>query len=640
MLTVARPARRGRHPGDRREQGRPAQVARPPPAGAVSSCTRPATSWRPGSTCWSASRSPRRPPRSSRATTPTPRSAPTSTSRTSSRTAHDPGGGIPPILPGPRARCSPRSRSACAAATSPARPARRCSTRRRPAQARCRSECKKTKYDGQPGLHGPQRRCPAATAARRPAGDLLGLPGLPAASSAALARATLSTQRRRRRAAPERRRALRRPVMTRGVRIRIAAFLVLSAVGIVYIAGTYLGFVDRVLGRGITVHATLPTSGGLFEGSEVTYRGVKIGKVSRDDGDRRRASPSTSRSRTAPSCPMDSPMYVHNLSAVGEQYLDFEPPDDKGPYAEDGDTLARRRGVAAGRRGRPAGRARPVRRARSTRRTSRPWSASSARCSTTPASRCSGCSTTAARSSTRRRRTPTRPIALLDHGHDGAAAPSRARARTSARFSRDLRSLTDALAEQRRGPASRSSTARPAPPASSTRCCRTSSRRCRCCSATRSASTRSWSRTSPASSSCWSTYPRTISAGFTGTPGDGYGHVNLQLDYSQPPCTAGLQAAQRVAAAERPLRRPDLPGPVHSRPAVRHARLRRTRPARPATRPRARLYRVVVRPARPASSTARSTRNGNPVRFVDQGNLSILGDDAWKWLLVGPVTSR
>ena len=30
-------------------------------------------------------------------------------------------------------------------------------------------------------------------------------------------------------------------------------------------------------------------------------------------------------------------MYVHNLSAVGEQYLDFEPPDNKGPYAEAGD---------------------------------------------------------------------------------------------------------------------------------------------------------------------------------------------------------------------------------------------------------------------------------------------------------------
>ena len=52
-----------------------------------------------------------------------------------------------------------------------------------------------------------------------------------------------------------------------------------AAIGIVYVAGNYLGLVDKALGRGITVHATLPTSGGLFEGSEVTYRGVTIGEV-------------------------------------------------------------------------------------------------------------------------------------------------------------------------------------------------------------------------------------------------------------------------------------------------------------------------------------------------------------------------
>ena len=57
--------------------------------------------------------------------------------------------------------------------------------------------------------------------------------------------------------------------MRHSVKFRIAAFLTLSAVGIVYIAGSYLGFVDRILGRGITVQATLPDSGGLFEGSEV-----------------------------------------------------------------------------------------------------------------------------------------------------------------------------------------------------------------------------------------------------------------------------------------------------------------------------------------------------------------------------------
>lgn len=32
--------------------------------------------------------------------------------------------------------------------------------------------------------------------------------------------------------------------------------------------------------------------------------------------------------------------------------------------------------------------------------------------------------------------------------------------------------------------------------------------------------------------------------------------------------------------------------------------------------------------------------NGDPVRFLDQGNLSIMGGDAWKWLLVGPVAPR
>src|SRR3954452_19823335 len=126
--------------------------------------------------------------------------------------------------------------------------------------------------------------------------------------------------------------------MTRGTRIRIAAFLVLSAVGIVYITASYLGVMDRVLGRGISVHATLPTSGGLYVGSEVTYRGVKIGKVSAmhatADGVRLDLA-----LQDGTKLPEDAPMYVHNLSAVGEQDLDFDPADDKPPSAENGDTL-------------------------------------------------------------------------------------------------------------------------------------------------------------------------------------------------------------------------------------------------------------------------------------------------------------
>ena len=69
--------------------------------------------------------------------------------------------------------------------------------------------------------------------------------------------------------------------MTRGIRFRLLAFVILSAVGVTYVTASYLGLVDRITGRNITVTATLPTSGGLFEGSEVTYRGFKIGEVSR-----------------------------------------------------------------------------------------------------------------------------------------------------------------------------------------------------------------------------------------------------------------------------------------------------------------------------------------------------------------------
>ena len=61
--------------------------------------------------------------------------------------------------------------------------------------------------------------------------------------------------------------------MRRGIQIRLIAFVLLSVTGMAYVGASYLGFVDQVLGRGYTVHVTLPQSGGLFEGSEVTYRG-------------------------------------------------------------------------------------------------------------------------------------------------------------------------------------------------------------------------------------------------------------------------------------------------------------------------------------------------------------------------------
>lgn len=194
--------------------------------------------------------------------------------------------------------------------------------------------------------------------------------------------------------------------MSRGVRIRLAVFVVLSAIGITYVAATYLGIVDRATGRNIEVTATLPGSGGLFEGSEVTYRGVKIGRVSRMTPTEEGVEVGISLEEDT-KLPVDSEIFVHNLSAVGSSTS----------------TSSRRRTRRrTPRTARPSS-ARPTR-SRSTRVTSSSTSTGSstpsttrtcgsrsrswACCSATPAATSSACSTTARSSSPRRRSTPTR----------------------------------------------------------------------------------------------------------------------------------------------------------------------------------------------------------------------------------------
>ena len=126
--------------------------------------------------------------------------------------------------------------------------------------------------------------------------------------------------------------------MTGAVRKRLIAFVVLSAVGVFYASANYRGLVDKLLGRGYYVTAELPGTGGLYEGSLVTYRGVKIGKVASMAPKGEGVSVRLDLLDEA-RIPKGSPVFVHNGSAVGEQYLDFEPASDEGPYLDEGDTI-------------------------------------------------------------------------------------------------------------------------------------------------------------------------------------------------------------------------------------------------------------------------------------------------------------
>ncbi|MDQ0377569.1 MlaD family protein [Amycolatopsis thermophila] len=128
-------------------------------------------------------------------------------------------------------------------------------------------------------------------------------------------------------------------MLVRKTRIQLVAFLVISVVAIVYALIRFAGL-GQVFGQtGYTVKLDLNSSGGIFTGAEVTYRGFNIGKVGqlRLTADGLQAdleiSPDT------PQVPANLQAVIANRSAVGEQFVDLRPVADGGPYLQGGSVI-------------------------------------------------------------------------------------------------------------------------------------------------------------------------------------------------------------------------------------------------------------------------------------------------------------
>jgi phospholipid/cholesterol/gamma-HCH transport system substrate-binding protein len=128
-------------------------------------------------------------------------------------------------------------------------------------------------------------------------------------------------------------------MLTRFVRNQLIIFTIASIVGVAVMVFGYMQ-VPTLLGIGrITVKLELPATGGLYRFSNVTYRGVQVGKVTgvelTDTG-----AEATLRLDTSPKIPADLQAEVLSVSAVGEQYVDLRPRTDSGPYLQDGSVIA------------------------------------------------------------------------------------------------------------------------------------------------------------------------------------------------------------------------------------------------------------------------------------------------------------
>ncbi|AGL36553.1 MCE family protein [Mycobacterium avium subsp. paratuberculosis] len=130
-------------------------------------------------------------------------------------------------------------------------------------------------------------------------------------------------------------------MLTRFVRIQLTIFALASVVAMAFMFFQYMQ-VPTLLGIGkLTVTLELPDTGGLYRFSNVTYRGVQIGKVTAV-GPTATGAKATLQLDTSPKIPADVHAAVRSMSAVGEQYVDLVPRSESGPYLCDGSVITAR----------------------------------------------------------------------------------------------------------------------------------------------------------------------------------------------------------------------------------------------------------------------------------------------------------
>lgn len=127
-------------------------------------------------------------------------------------------------------------------------------------------------------------------------------------------------------------------MLTKFVRVQLIIFSILTVIGLVAMATQYVGAPALVgIGR-YTVTVQLPTTGGLYPYSNVTYRGTTVGEVqsvelTQDGVDAKMSIDSDF------TIPADVDAEVKSVSAVGEQYVDLIPQSSDGPALSNGDVI-------------------------------------------------------------------------------------------------------------------------------------------------------------------------------------------------------------------------------------------------------------------------------------------------------------
>ncbi|MFV8054824.1 MCE family protein [Mycobacterium sp. 48b] len=131
-------------------------------------------------------------------------------------------------------------------------------------------------------------------------------------------------------------------MLTRLVRIQLVIFTICAVVAAALMAFEYIK-VQTFLGIGRnTVTLELPAAGGLYHFSNVTYRGVQVGEVTKIDLAKDRTRhwvQATISLNDDVEIPADVMANVRSVSAVGEQYVDLVPRTGGAPFLRNGSVI-------------------------------------------------------------------------------------------------------------------------------------------------------------------------------------------------------------------------------------------------------------------------------------------------------------
>src|SRR6201995_2754718 len=129
-------------------------------------------------------------------------------------------------------------------------------------------------------------------------------------------------------------------MLTRFIRIQLIVFAVLTVMALVALGCYYLRIPSQLGVGQYQLVAELPASGGLYRTSNVTYRGIQIGRVTKDEPNAHGVRATVSIDSRY-KIPVAASANVHSVSAIGEQYLDLVSTGGPGKFFSPGQTITK-----------------------------------------------------------------------------------------------------------------------------------------------------------------------------------------------------------------------------------------------------------------------------------------------------------